>query len=340
MLDSMQEGEARICQGGGAELARKMRNAIDDINYLADEQEGLITGTAATRGRSDVLRDLAAEQQILRESVLGLGRRIEDMGKESPFIAAELGKMVRNILSNIDLAVDKLSDRKGRDAIGFQQEALYNLNRAAVNMLDALEAQKQCNKGGSCSKPSTKLDALCTQQKMVNQQTQAQCQNPGLNSQGGQEALKRLAAEQGAVKKSLEDLQKEFGNSREVLGRLDAISEDMQKVVDELSEGEVGQATIDRQLKIYSRMLDATKSLQRKDFTEQRKAAVGEDILRSSPPALTGNHLQGGLDIDDRLRRFLDENYPEEYEQHIKAYFKALLEKIEQYAPPAVDENE
>ncbi|UCD94718.1 MAG: hypothetical protein JSU69_01310, partial [Candidatus Zixiibacteriota bacterium] len=249
MLDSMQESEAQICQGGGAELARKMRNAIEDINYLADEQEGLITGTAATHGRSDVLRDLAAEQQILRESVLGLGRRIEDMGKESPFIAAELGKLVRNILGNIDLAVDKLSDRKGRDAVGFQQEALYNLNRAAVNMLDALESQKQCNKGGSCSKPSAKLDALCTQQKMLNQQTQSQCQNPGLNSEAGREAMKRLAAEQGAVKKSLEELQKEFGNSREILGRLDAISDDMQKVVDELSDGEVGQATIDRQLK-------------------------------------------------------------------------------------------
>jgi hypothetical protein len=340
MLDAMQESEARICQGGGAELARKMRHAIDDINYLSDRQEGLITGTAGTRGQSDVLRDLAAEQQILRESILGLGRRIDDMGKESPFIAAELSKMVRSILSNIDLAIDKLSDRKSRDAIGFQQEALYNLNRAAVNMLDALESQKNCNKGGSCSKPSTQLDALCTQQKMLNQQTQSQCQNPGLESRGGQEALKRLAAEQGAIKKSLDDLQKEFGNSREILGRLDAVSDDMQKVVDQLGDGEVGQETIDRQLKIYSRMLDATKSLQRKDFTEQRKATVGEDILRSSPPALTGNHLQGGLDIDDRLRQFMDESYPEEYEQHIKAYFKALLEKIEQYAPPAINENE
>jgi len=80
-------------------------------------------------------------------------------------------------------------------------------------------------------------------------------------------------------------------------------------------------------------MLDATKTLQRKDFTEQRKATVGTDILRASPAALSGQQLEGGLDIEDRLRRFLDESYPEEYEQHIKAYFKALMERIDNYSP-------
>jgi hypothetical protein len=151
--------------------------------------------------------------------------------------------------------------------------------------------------------------------------------------------MRRLAAEQNAIGKSLQELKQEFGDSRDILGRLDAINEDMEKVADALSEGEVGQETLERQLKIYSRMLDATRTLQRKDFTEQRRAKVGEDIIRNSPAALTGNHLQGGLDIEDRLRQFLDENYPEEYEQHIKAYFKALLENSDYYAPAETNES-
>ena len=142
-----------------------------------------------------------------------------------------------------------------------------------------------------------------------------------------------MAGEQGAIHKSLQELQSEFGNSREIMGRLDAISDDMKKVIDQLSNGEVGQETIDRQLKIYSRMLDATRTMQRKDFTDQRKAAIGSDILRNSPAALSGNQLRGGLDVEDRLRRFLDESYPPEYEQHIKAYFKALLEQIDNSTP-------
>jgi hypothetical protein len=338
LLNTMQQGQAKMCKGGGSELAAKMRDAIDDINYLSDEQEDLIGAASNITGRSEVLRDLAAQEQILKESVGGLSRRIDELGQRSPFIAAELGNLVRNALGNIDLSIDKLSDRSQQQAIGFQREAMYNLNRAAVRMLDALESQKNCNNGGSCNKPGAKMNSMCQNQMQLNQETQKQCQNP--NALGGKEALKRLAGEQGAIHKSLQELQAEFGNSREVLGRLDAISEDMQKVVDQLSSGEVGQETLDRQLKIYSRMLDATKTLQRKDFTDERKSTVGQDILRNSPASLSGNQLKGGLDIEDRLRRFLDESYPPEYEQHIKAYFKALLEKVDNATPLPKYENE
>jgi len=337
MLDQLQDGQAKMCKGDGSELARKMRNAIDDINYLSNNQEGLIDQTSKIRSGSDVLRDLAGEQQVLRESVGGLSQRIEDLGKESPFLAAGLQGLINKTMSNLDMAVNKLAERRATDAATYQREALWSMNRAALNMLDALESQSKCNKGGNCDKPSQKMESLCNQQKQLNQQTQSQCQNPNNMKPGGKEAMKRLAAEQGAIQKSLQELEQEFGGSREVLGRLDAVADDMKKVVDELSSGEVGQETIDRQLKIYSRMLDATKTMQRKDFTEQRKAAVGKDVLRSSPAALSGNNLRGGLDVEDRLRQFMNESYPEEYEQHIKAYFKALLESIDYRSAPAPD---
>nr|MBN2277786.1 hypothetical protein [candidate division Zixibacteria bacterium] len=339
MLDKLQQGQRSMCRGGGQEVARKMREAIDDINYLSNEEEGLIGDAASFQGESEVLRDLAAQQQIVKESVGGLERRIEALGKESPFIAAQLQSLIQKSMGNLDLAIDQLSDRHGSQAIQYQREALYNLNRAAVQMLDALESQKNCDKGGNCDKPSQKLSSLCDKQMELNRQTQSQCPNPSQMNPGGEEAMRRLAGEQGTIQKSLRELQDEFGNSREVLGRLDAIADDMQKVIDELSSGEVGQNTLDRQLKIYSRMLDASRTMQRKDFTEQRKASVGEDVLRNSPPALSGDQLQGGLDIEDRLRRFLNESYPPEYEQHIKAYFKALLEQIENKGNPEQNEN-
>jgi len=333
LLDKMQEGQKSMCKGGGTEVAKKMREAISDINYLSNEEEGLIDDAVSFRTQSEVLRDLAAQQQIVKESVGGLERRIEALGKESPFIAAQLHGLVKKSMANLDLAIDKLSDRQGVQAVEYQKEALYNLNRAAVQMLDALESQKNCNKGGNCDKPSQKLSSLCDKQMEINMKTQSQCQKPGQSQPSGAEAMKRLAAEQGSIQKSLQQLQDEFGNSREVLGRLDDIADEMEKVVDALSTGEVGQETIDRQLKIYSRMLDASRTMQRKDFTEQRKATVGEDVLRNSPPSLSGDQLQGGLDIEDRLRKFLDESYPVEYEQHIKAYFKALLEQMNPNTP-------
>ncbi len=338
MLDSMQKGQASMCNGGDSEMAGKMRESIDDLNYLSGNEEILIDKATGIKWESEVLRDLAAQQQVLKESVGGLANKVAEMGKESPFIAAELEELVQKAMGNMDLAIDKFSDRRGVEGKAFQQEALFNLNRAAVRMLDALEAQSKCNKGGSCNKPNQKLNSLCQKQDMLNQQTQSQCQNPNDVSPSNKEALKRLASEQDGIRKSLQQLQQEFGNGKEVLGRLDAISDDMKKIVEELSNGEVGQETMERQLKVYSRMLDASKTLQRKDFTEQRKAEVGKDIVRNSPADLSGDQLQNGLNIEDKLRQFMDESYPAEYEQHIKAYFKALLEKAD-YGSPSNDSS-
>ncbi len=333
MLDQMQQGQASMCKKSDSEMAMKMRQAINDIDYLADDQEKLIGQVGTTSTESEVLRDLAAQQQVLKESVTGLAREIQDMGKESPFVAAELNYIINSAMGNMDLSVDRFSNKRGFEGKNYQQEALFNLNRAAIRMMDALEQQSSCNNASSCDKPNQKLNSLCDKQNKLNQETQSQCNNPKDVSPSDKEALGRLASEQDAIRKSLAELEKEFGNSREVLGRLDAISDDMKKVVDELSSGEVGQQTLERQLKVYSRMLDASKTLQRKDFTEQRKSEVGKDISRNSPPALTGEQQQGGLDMEDKLRQFMNESYPSEYEQHIKAYFKALMENNDQPAP-------
>ena len=333
LLDSMQKGQSNMCKGSDSEIADKIRESIDDINYLSGNEEILIDKASGMKWESEVLRDLAAQQQVLKESVGGLANKVAEMGKESPFIAAELEELVQRAMGNMDLSIDKFSDRRGAEGKGFQQEALFNLNRAAVRMLDALEAQSKCNKGGSCNKPNQKLNSLCQKQDMLNQQTQSQCQNPKDISPSNKEGLRRLASEQEGIRKSLQQLQQEFGNGKEVLGRIDAISDEMKKIVEELSDGQVGQETLERQLKVYSRMLDASRTLQRKDFTEQRKAEVGKDIIRNSPADLSGNQLGDGLNMEDKLRQFMDEGYPPEYEQHIKAYFKALLEKADYGSP-------
>ena len=337
MADQMKEGQKKMCSGSGNDASKKLRAAINDMNYLCNGQEKIMNSASSITGGSEVLRDLAVQQQILKESVGGLAQRISELGKESPFVSAGLSSLVNKAVGNIDLAIDQFSNRRRQEGINYQREALYNLNQSAVAILEALESQNNCNKGGSCDKPSQKMGSLCDQQKKLNQQTQSQCQNPGSKpGKTDSDAMRRFAAEQNAIGKSMGQLQNEFGQSKEVLGRLDAIREDMQKVADALTKGDVGQDVLNRQLKIYSRMLDATRTMQRKDFTDQRRARIGEEIIRNSPTALSGNHLRGGLDIENRLRQFLEEKYPEVYENHIKAYFKALLENsdFKEYETP------
>jgi hypothetical protein len=139
--------------------------------------------------------------------------------------------------------------------------------------------------------------------------------------------MQRLAAEQGAVRKGLARLEKEFGNRSEVLGKLDDMGEEMKKVVGDLERLKVDQSTLDRQKKILSRLLDAEKSMRERDFSEKRRAEVGEDVSRPSPKELSTDLLQPGQIAKDDLSKFLEESYPKEYDQLIKEYFKALSEE-------------
>jgi hypothetical protein len=124
----------------------------------------------------------------------------------------------------------------------------------------------------------------------------------------------------------MEDLAREFGDSRQVLGRLEDIADEMREIEEALAEGNVGQATQERQLRVYSRMLQASRSLQRRDFAEQRQAGVAPADIFAPPQALPAELLGDKTTIEDRLRKYLSGGYPPQYEKQVKAYFRALMQ--------------
>jgi hypothetical protein len=204
-----------------------------------------------------------------------------------------------------------------------QKDAMFTLNQAANELMQSMQSQKMCNKG-SCENQSMfqQMNKMQKQQQQLNNKTQSMCENPGQGSPK-QGELGRLAAEQNAIRKSMSQLEREQGNRKEVLGRLDAIGKEMEKVIEDMESGNVGEQTFERQYKIHSRMLDFQKSLERQDFSEERRAQTAEDIFRNSPPPL---QFEAGTrqSYQDRLQKYMNEGYPPEYEELIKEYFRSV----------------
>jgi hypothetical protein len=332
MLGEMNESLASMKGENSEALKNAMRRAIDDVNYLSQSQEGLMNDAAHLDPRSAMQRELAARQQELKSACNGLASTISELGKLSPFVAAELSQLVNSAMTSMESASDGFSQMQGQNATGEQREAMSQLNKASVRMMESLDKQSQCDKGGSCSNPSQKLQSMCNSQKKLNQQTEGQCNNPGGTSSKpgseklGEQGLERLAVEQGSIRKSLEQLEQEIGNSRQILGRLDDIASEMKKVEEALASGEVGEETTDRQMKIYSRMLEAARSMQRKDFAEQRKATSAGEYDVFNPPTLSADDIADRSRLEERLNQFLLGKYPQQYQEQIKAYFRALLQ--------------
>ena len=73
-------------------------------------------------------------------------------------------------------------------------------------------------------------------------------------------------------------------------------------------------------------MLDFQLSLERRDYSEQRKADTGQDVVRESPDELD---LKGNLSESEyraKLEKYMQDTYPPEYENLVKDYFKALMQ--------------
>jgi hypothetical protein len=137
----------------------------------------------------------------------------------------------------------------------------------------------------------------------------------------------RLAAEQGAVRKSLEDLAREASRSGELsklLGDLQRVARDMREVQTDLAGGNVNPETMNKQERILSRLLDAQRSMHERDFEKRRKAETGTNTSRQSPPPIDLTTVEGRNRLQRDLLRALEEGYARDYEELIKKYFEAL----------------
>jgi hypothetical protein len=343
MLGEMQKQQLALQSQSSDQIRQALRRAIDDANYLSKGEEELAKEAAAIDPRSIVLRDVARSQQDLKSSCAGLQATIGELGRQSPFIAGELQGLLNEALAHMDLSVEQLENKNGAAAMQSQRDAMSLLNKTSIRLMESLDQQNQCDKASNCNSGIAKLESLCNKQNRLNQQTQGMCNNPGAG--GGQKAgpqyrqgLERLAGEQGAIRKSVEQLAQEFGNSRQILGRLDDIAGEMKDVEEALASGEVGEQVAERQLRILSRMLEASRSLQRRDFSEERKAATATGQPVYIPPSLSDDILNDRVQLEDRLRKFLGTGYPAQYEEQIKAYFRALL-KVQSAGGTAPDEG-
>lgn len=325
MVEKMQGLMAQMSQQEGAQIAKDMRQAINDANLISQEQEAIHGKSDAKNYRRQSLSELASQQKLLREAVGGLQQKVDKLSRQSPFMAAEVRTLLEDAKKEMSRSCDNLGGSRPTSSAGSQLKAMYNLNQSSLQLLEGLKNQKECNKGGACNKPSQSMQSMSRKQSQINQETQKQCSKPGEKmSQSQKDGLKRLAAEQGSLRKSMMEMQEEFGNRRDLLGRLDAVANEMKAIEEMLEDGQTGDDLQQKQLQVYSRMLDMQKSLNRRDFSRERQAISAEEILRNSPGMLDQSGFNRTETLQDKLNRYLQNGYPRQYEKQIKAYFKAI----------------
>jgi hypothetical protein len=297
-----------------------LRRGAQDLLSLQRGSEANANGEQDTRERSDRATDLSDGVSRVADSLSALSRR-------TPFITPELQEQLGQ-------AIDRLS-RSGRElANGDRQQGESNGREGSRALsgavLELRKAESQMCRSGS--KPggqsaSAQMGELGDRQSQVNRQTKDISRR--LTEQlrlttSDQEELHRLAEEQERIRRDLESLQNDEQRSTKLLGHLDAAQNEMKEVEETLREGALDPSLEQKQQHILSRLLDAARSVNRRDFDPDRESRPGEDLARSSPGDIPPELLRQS----DRLRMDLlkaeADRYPVQYRAFVEAYLRAL----------------
>jgi uncharacterized membrane protein YccC len=247
-----------------------------------------------------------------------------------------MGKEIGNALKQMADAMDMMESRNPGASSEQQSLAMGSLNRAAMMLQSTLGTMMQGGQGGmGMAGLMARLQEMAGTQGSINMATkQAMAMGEGkgeLLSAQQQSEYQRLSSQQAAVQKSLEQLAheaKDAGEYSRLLGDLDHIAKDMQEVQTDLKQGNVNPNTLQKQERIFSRLLESTRSMRERDYEKQRRADPGKDFVRPSPSEIDMTSQEGKNKLREELLKALEGKYTRDYEELIKKYFEQLEKEI------------
>jgi len=176
------------------------------------------------------------------------------------------------------------------------------------------------------------LQGLSGQQMNLNNMTQMlqKMQQGGMSPQQ-QAEMQRLGQQQQLIQKSLEQLNKEAkvsGQSSKLPADLDNILKRMQEVVTDMQGEKLNDELIQKQENILSKLLDAQRSLNERDYEKERESRTGENVSRNFPADLNFNSPNSLNKIRDELNKAVKEGYSRDYEDLIRKYYEILQNEV------------
>jgi hypothetical protein len=326
--NSLKSAQQQMEQDSNEELAARVRQAAHDLVGISGRQDEVIAAP-------EIPKDLAREQQSLVDGATQVAEQLrraeQQFGPLPQGVQQGLGQVLGSMKGSRDM-FEKGNTFAGRS---MGQEARSSVNRTVLIMLDA--AQSQCNggKGGGKPKPGPqqRMAGLSQAQQNVNRGTEQMLKRGQMGRQKSQgdrpgesadQMAARLAAEQEAVRKGLEDVLREEMQQKKLLGNLSDVADQMKRIGEDLANNRVNDQTVDMEKKILSRMLDAQRSLNRRDRDPQRWSRPGEDVARQAPGALSQSLLQRTQRQSRDLLREGRDAVPRAYLPAVEQYFRNL----------------
>ncbi len=317
----MRQGSQSQQQDNDSRNLAAVRRASQDLVSLSRASQDNLDPRKPASQAADAQTDLSEGVARVTDSLMVLSQ-------QTPFLS-------NKVLASLGKAMQGLS-QSGRDMAQGGRERGLNSGRGASSSLNEAVKELRAAEASMCKQPgsgtggkssSQRLGEVGERQSQLNRQSKEIARRLSKQmqlSQGDEGEMRRLAEEQHRIREQLEEVRRDEEAKKSLLGRLDETQKDMQQAEERLRQGQMDETLEQQQTHILSRLLDASRSINRRDFDPEREARHAEDIAHPSPAALSRDLFRE----NDRLRQDLlkadADRVPARYRTLIEAYLKSL----------------
>ena len=340
-LDEMQKDDAQRQQ---EEDMDELRKILESLILLSIEQESVMgdilrvkVNDPAFRKYGRVQRRINDDTQVVEDSLLALAKR-------QPVLATFIDKELNDLEFSQGKTIDFIGDRNKNKVTINQQSAMTSYNNLALllnEVLQSMQAQMQmmtpgsgkCNKPGGKGKPKAgpSMNPGDMKQMLKDQLNQLK---KGMNKGGkkpgqkgengtggiGSKGLAKIAAEQSAIRKKLEELKNKLNSDGNGAGNvLNPLIKELKEQQKNIINKNISKETINRQQEILTRLLESEKALIERGFEEKRDSKSGKNSQKSNQNLFNEYNKEKLRKIE--LLRYAEPSYKKYYKEKANEYF-------------------
>lgn len=289
MSQQLQQGQQQMADQNAEASQQALEQTATDALSLAREQAAL---QDRMRGaRPEDLANMRSDEAALLQGVRNMADRLSGQMSQSPDgneVSAQMGQAMEAIQQTLDA----LENQRGNtpSPTSAAEQAVAALNQAAVMARGA--AQKVPGRGpqGQSGEEITEqMQQIAQQQGSVNQRTgQITPMNLGQQAQSNQ--LQEAALGQERIAQQLSDLADRPADADKPLGDLQAMAEEAEVLAQMLARERLDMETLRRQERLFQRLLDAGRSLEKDEFSDERESSSPGDFERGEVDVLSAEN--------------------------------------------------
>ncbi|MBW3552440.1 MAG: hypothetical protein KY466_02960 [Gemmatimonadetes bacterium] len=320
-LESAREA---MTEGWEQQIQQAVQQATQEALNLAQREEALRQQMeqAQQQGggqQGQMMQQMSSEQAALQQGLQQLGQNLSQAGQQSGVVNRDVAQSLARAMLNMEQTLQAMQN--GQMPVQQAGQTVESLNQLAMSLLRN-GAQMQQQAGSPSQQALQRLSEAAQQQASLNGQAGALVPMD-LSRQAMQQQLQQMAQQQRGVARRVGTVSEQLGGRENVLGRLDQLSQEAEAIARELEGGRLDPEVRARQERLFNRLLDAGRSLEREEYNDERVGESGDRVDAAEPPALDPALLDPALRYPaptaDRLR-----SLPPAYRRLILEYFDRL----------------